>query len=115
MMQTSLEMFGPYCFSACLRGAAAAVSASSRRGRLPLSALLVHSASPHLAKRVSPADYLAVWCVDTAGLCFPRNTKSWKIPYNNGVSSGKCNTKRDVNAKFSARQFFDGDSVFAWC
>lgn len=33
---------------------ARAVDASSRRGRLPLSALLVHSASPHLANRVKP-------------------------------------------------------------
>lgn len=51
---------------------------------------------------LSPADYLAVWCVDTAGLCVPRNTKSWKILYNNSLSWGKCNTKRGVNEKFQS-------------
>lgn len=54
VMRTQLSIFWPYSLLVCCRRAAPAVDASSRRGRLPLSALLVHSASPHLANRVKP-------------------------------------------------------------
>lgn len=78
---------------------------------LPLSALLVHSASPHLANRVKPR-WLS--CRAVCRHCGTGSTKSSEIPYN-GVSSGKCNTKRDVILQSFCQPVFDAALICFFC
>lgn len=82
------------CWSNC-------VSITLRNQCVPFWALFVYSASPHLSKRVKPADYLAMWCVDIVGLCFPEFWNPWKsFTTATYVVVGRCNTKGDMNANF---------------
>lgn len=82
------------CWSNC-------VSITLRNQCVPFWALFMYSASPHLSKRVKPADYLAMWCVDIVGLCFPEFWNPWKsFTTATYVVVGRCNTKGDMNANF---------------